>query len=139
MEASGGVHRRLPGPAQDPPQTGLEHKEEPREWGTVTVQRSCRAEFQRHWIGNDTLQSLTQKARGLEPLSKSGTKLMRLFLSPSVKVYYLYFKGSEQQRGWGEALFLPRTGAGNGRRWLGERVGGCPCVSATKRAQPCGA
>lgn len=80
----------------------------------------------RHRIENDTLESQTQKASGLEPLSKSGTKLMRLFLSPSVEVYYLYFKGSEQQRGWGRELCLTRTGAGNRRCWLGKRVGGRP-------------
>lgn len=107
--------------------------------GAVTLQRSRRAESERCRIENDTLRSRTQKARGLEPLSRSGTKLMRLFLSPPVKVYYLYFKGSGQQRGWGEALFLPRTGVGNGRCWLGERVGGCPCLFATKRARPHGA
>lgn len=81
----------------------------------MTLQRSCRAVFERYRIENDTLQSWTQKMSGLKPLSKSGTKLMRLFLPPSVKVYYLYFKGSEQQRDWGELLFLPETGAGNRR------------------------
>ena len=102
--------------------------------GVETLQRSCWAECEKYGIGNDTLKSWTQKASGLQPLSKSGMKLMRLFLSPSVKVYYLYFKGSEQQRGWGEALVLQRRGC-----CLGERVGGRSWVSAAKRAQLQGA
>lgn len=65
----------------------------------MTLQSSFGAVSERCRIENDTLKSGTQKASGLEPLSESGTKLMRLFLSPSVKVYYLYFKGSEQRRG----------------------------------------
>lgn len=81
----------------------------------MTLQSHFGAASERYRIENDTLKSWTQKASGLELLSKSGTKLMRLFLSPSVKVYYLYFKGSEQQRGWGEGLLLTRTGAGNRR------------------------
>lgn len=81
----------------------------------MTLQSSFRAVSERYRIENDTLKSETQKASGLEPLSEPGTKLMRLFLSPSVKVYYLYFKGSEQQRGWGEGLFLTRADAGNRR------------------------
>lgn len=86
-----------------------------RVWeGAATLQSSSRAASERCRIANDTLKSWTQKASGLEILSKSGTKLMRLFLSPSVEVYYLYFKGSEQQRGWGGGLVLTR-GAGNRR------------------------
>lgn len=102
--------------------------------GAETLQRSCWAECEKYGIGNDTLKSWTEKASGLEPLSKSGMKLMRLFLSLSVKVYYLYFKGREQQRGWGEALIL-RRGAGDRTCCLGESVGGRPWVSAAKRAQ----
>lgn len=64
----------------------------------MILQRSPRAVFERYRIENDTLKSWTQKESGLETLSKPGTKLMRLFLSPSVKVYYLYFKGSKWQR-----------------------------------------
>lgn len=81
----------------------------------VTLQSRFRAASERYRIGNDTLKSRTRKASGLELLSESGTKLMRLFLSPSVKVYYLYFKGSEQQQGWGEGPLLTSTGAGNRR------------------------
>lgn len=52
----------------------------------MTLQRSPRAALERYRIENDTLKSWTQKASGLEPLSKSGMKLMRLFLSPSVSL-----------------------------------------------------
>lgn len=54
--------------------------------------------FERLCIGNDTLKGVIQKVSGLELLSESGTKLMRLFLSPSVKVYCWYFKSREQER-----------------------------------------
>lgn len=47
---------------------------------------------------------------------------MRLFLSSSVKVYYIYFKGSGQHRTSGQTP-PPRIGAENRRCRLGERVG----------------
>lgn len=55
--------------------------------------------FERLSIENDTLKGWIQKASGLELLSESWMKLMRLFLSPSVKVYYWYFKGKGREKG----------------------------------------
>jgi hypothetical protein len=60
---------------------------------------------------------------------------MRLFLSPSVKVYYLYFKGSKQQRGWHEMLFLTKGEAGNRRCRCRERGRRSPLFTA-KGAKP---
>lgn len=92
--------------------------------------------FERYRIENETLKSWTQKESGLEIFSKPGTKLMRLFLSPSVKVYYLYFKGSKRQRaGDGSCSSHEQEGAGNRRCGLRERVGGPP-ASLLQRAGP---
>lgn len=102
----------------------------------MTLQRSPRAVFERYRIENDTLKSWTQEESGLETLSKPGTKLMRLFLSPSVKVYSLYFKGSKRQRaGDWRGPSHEWEGAGDRRCRLRERVGGRP-APLLQRAGP---
>lgn len=98
----------------------------------MTLQSSSRAASEKSRIENDTLKSWTQEASGLELLSKSGTKLMRLFLSPSVKVYYLYFKGSKQKRGCSSQEQEQETEDAD----FGKGSGAAPRITAAKRVTP---
>lgn len=88
-------------PARDPPVTRRGTEGEPREgeaWGSCDKSRKLGGVPEMYKMGNDTSKCRTRKTGGLEPPLTPGTGLMRLFLSPSVPVYYSGFKGGEQRR-----------------------------------------
>lgn len=85
-----------PGLTQNPLWMSLEHKREGE--GRLWHFKAVPVLLERFNIENDIFKGWIQKASGLALLSEWGMKLMRLFFSPSVKVYYQYFKGREQGR-----------------------------------------
>lgn len=90
-----------PGLAQNPLWMNLEHKGEGE--GRLWHFKVVPVLLERFDIENDIFKGGIQKASGLALLSEWGVKLVRLFFSPSVKVYYWYFKGREQEKANGRS------------------------------------